>query len=330
MLGAWRSSGKARPSEAVQISTINTSSPVPVPCWSSWKMGMSHMSLSRSSISKHSGAGLQENRWAVSGRRRRLRGDKRPLSPLDAPLMSSRLMPPKVPAMRATVLINSSGSVSSTWWEGRGYTCLRAWLGERAWPRRVRASRLNSGAMHDGIQPRRSVASRKLGEPHTGKSATRSEPDGPGRKHVEGQRTSSSGRQRPGRRRPRAPLTSTSKESTPPKCLSSTALPSMTGLLAMAPTGRTQGAAGRTCEGERRARPPEGSREEAMTSPLLLLPFKERFLRSRHVSRALLPLSFQKRHRKVQKAAVVAAHAALHRQRETRSARGANGGKDNA
>ena len=199
---------------------------------------------------------------------------------------------------------------------------MRAWLGERAWPRRVRASRLNSGAMHDGIQPRRSVASRKLGEPHTGKSATRSEPGGPGRKHVEGQRTSSSGRQRPGRRRPQAPLTSTSKESTPPKCLSSTALPSMTGLLAMAPTGRTQGAAGRTCEGERRARPPEGSREEAMTSPLLLLPFKERFLRSRHVSRALLPLSFQKRHRKVQKAAVAAAHAALHRQRETRSARG--------
>ena len=52
-----------------------------VPCWSSWNTGMSRISFSRSSTSKHPGAA-----------------------------MSSRLMPPKVGAMRATVSMISSGS----------------------------------------------------------------------------------------------------------------------------------------------------------------------------------------------------------------------------
>ena len=50
-----------------------------VPCWSSWKMGMSHFSFSFRSISKHRGAE-----------------------------MSSRLMPPKLPEMLYTVSTNSS------------------------------------------------------------------------------------------------------------------------------------------------------------------------------------------------------------------------------
>ena len=53
-----------------------------VPCWSSWKMGMSHTSLSLRSISKQRGAE-----------------------------MSSRLTPPKEPASRATVWTISSTSL---------------------------------------------------------------------------------------------------------------------------------------------------------------------------------------------------------------------------
>ena len=53
-----------------------------VPCWSSWKMGMSHRSFSLRSISKQRGAE-----------------------------MSSRLMPPKEPASRATVFTISSTSL---------------------------------------------------------------------------------------------------------------------------------------------------------------------------------------------------------------------------
>ena len=53
-----------------------------VPCWSSWKMGMSQCSFSFSSISKHRGAE-----------------------------MSSRFTPPKEPASSATVL-----TISSTFW----------------------------------------------------------------------------------------------------------------------------------------------------------------------------------------------------------------------
>ena len=52
-----------------------------VPCWSSWKMGMSHFSFSFRSISKQRGAA-----------------------------MSSRLMPPKLPEMLYTVWTNSSTS----------------------------------------------------------------------------------------------------------------------------------------------------------------------------------------------------------------------------
>ena len=52
-----------------------------VPCWSSWKMGMSHFSFSFRSISKHRGAE-----------------------------MSSRLIPPKEPLIRYTALTNSSTS----------------------------------------------------------------------------------------------------------------------------------------------------------------------------------------------------------------------------
>lgn len=52
-----------------------------VPCWSSCITGMSSSSLSRRSISKHSGA-----------------------------LMSSRLMPPNVGAIAFTVRMNASGS----------------------------------------------------------------------------------------------------------------------------------------------------------------------------------------------------------------------------
>ena len=55
-----------------------------VPCWSSWKTGMSSCSLRRSSISKQRGAE-----------------------------MSSRLMPPKPGAMRSTVSTISSGSLVS-------------------------------------------------------------------------------------------------------------------------------------------------------------------------------------------------------------------------
>ena len=55
---------------------------IAVPCWSSWKTGIFRRFLSASSISKHSGA-----------------------------LMSSRLMPPNVGAIRATVSMNSVGSV---------------------------------------------------------------------------------------------------------------------------------------------------------------------------------------------------------------------------
>ena len=53
-----------------------------VPCWSSWKTGMSRASLRRSSISKQRGAE-----------------------------MSSRLMPPKLGASRTTVSMISSTSV---------------------------------------------------------------------------------------------------------------------------------------------------------------------------------------------------------------------------
>ena len=52
-----------------------------VPCWSSWKMGMSVFSFSFRSISKQRGAEI-----------------------------SSKLMPPKEPEIRATVLTNSSTS----------------------------------------------------------------------------------------------------------------------------------------------------------------------------------------------------------------------------
>ena len=52
-----------------------------VPCWSSWKMGMSHFSFSFRSISKHRGAA-----------------------------MSSRLMPPQLLLIRYTALTNSSTS----------------------------------------------------------------------------------------------------------------------------------------------------------------------------------------------------------------------------
>ncbi|KAF5031913.1 hypothetical protein DSECCO2_622830 [anaerobic digester metagenome] len=53
-----------------------------VPCWSSWKTGMSIISIRRCSISKHSGA-----------------------------LMSSRLMAPKVGSSSLTVSMTFSGSL---------------------------------------------------------------------------------------------------------------------------------------------------------------------------------------------------------------------------
>ena len=56
-----------------------------VPCWSSWKMGMSQTSLRRCSISKQRGA-----------------------------LMSSRLTPPKLPASSSTVRTISSTSLLRT------------------------------------------------------------------------------------------------------------------------------------------------------------------------------------------------------------------------
>ena len=56
-----------------------------VPCWSSWKMGMSQHSFSRRSISKQRGAEI-----------------------------SSKLMPPKEPASRRTVLTISSTSLLRT------------------------------------------------------------------------------------------------------------------------------------------------------------------------------------------------------------------------
>ena len=56
-----------------------------VPCWSSWKIGMSISSRRRCSMMKHSGA-----------------------------LMSSRLMPPKVGPRKRTQLTNSSTSLVST------------------------------------------------------------------------------------------------------------------------------------------------------------------------------------------------------------------------
>ena len=56
-----------------------------VPCWSSWKMGMSQRCLSFSSISKHRGAEI-----------------------------SSRFTPPKEPASRATVFTISSTSLLRT------------------------------------------------------------------------------------------------------------------------------------------------------------------------------------------------------------------------
>ena len=58
---------------------------IAVPCWSSWKTGMSSSFSSRDSTSKHSGA-----------------------------LMSSRLMPPKVGAMRRTVSTRASTVGAST------------------------------------------------------------------------------------------------------------------------------------------------------------------------------------------------------------------------
>jgi hypothetical protein len=58
---------------------------IAVPCWSSWNTGMRRRRFSSSSIQKHSGA-----------------------------LMSSRLMPPKVGAIRATVSTKAWGSEAST------------------------------------------------------------------------------------------------------------------------------------------------------------------------------------------------------------------------
>ncbi|MNY22502.1 hypothetical protein D3C86_1561200 [compost metagenome] len=58
---------------------------IAVPCWSSWKTGMSISALRRSSMMKHSGL-----------------------------LMSSRLIPPKVGPRDLTVWMKRSGSFSST------------------------------------------------------------------------------------------------------------------------------------------------------------------------------------------------------------------------
>jgi hypothetical protein len=55
-----------------------------VPCWSSWKTGMSSISFRRSSTSKHVGAA-----------------------------MSYRLMPPHAGAIAAIVLMRTSGSFES-------------------------------------------------------------------------------------------------------------------------------------------------------------------------------------------------------------------------
>ena len=57
---------------------------MPVPCWSSWNTGISSISSSRRSISKH-------------------RGEE----------ISSKLMPPNAGAMRRTVSMISSGSLVS-------------------------------------------------------------------------------------------------------------------------------------------------------------------------------------------------------------------------
>ncbi len=60
------------------------STTIAVPCWSSWKTGMSSISLRRSSTSKHVGAA-----------------------------MSSRLMPPHAGAIAAIVRMSTSGSFES-------------------------------------------------------------------------------------------------------------------------------------------------------------------------------------------------------------------------
>ena len=60
------------------------STTIAVPCWSSWKTGMSSISLRRSSTSKQVGAA-----------------------------MSSRLIPPQAGAMAAMVRIRTSGSFES-------------------------------------------------------------------------------------------------------------------------------------------------------------------------------------------------------------------------
>ena len=70
-----RSSALIRPAAAMMA----------VPCWSSWKTGMSSSSRSRCSMTKHSGA-----------------------------LMSSRLMPPQPAPSSLTQLMNSSGSSVET------------------------------------------------------------------------------------------------------------------------------------------------------------------------------------------------------------------------
>ena len=63
-----------------------------VPCWSSWKMGISHRSFSLRSISKHRGAEI-----------------------------SSRFTPPKDPASKATVFTISSTSLDRTH-SGKAFT----------------------------------------------------------------------------------------------------------------------------------------------------------------------------------------------------------------
>ena len=79
-----RRSASVRPvSRAALRSAASTT--IAVPCWSSWKTGMSSRARSRSSISKQRGA-----------------------------LMSSRLMPPNDGASRTTVSTISSGSVVSS------------------------------------------------------------------------------------------------------------------------------------------------------------------------------------------------------------------------
>ena len=68
----------------LQALSSAASTTIAVPCWSSWKTGMSSISLRRSSTSKHTGAA-----------------------------MSSRLIPPQAGAMAAIVLISTSGSFES-------------------------------------------------------------------------------------------------------------------------------------------------------------------------------------------------------------------------